>query len=138
RQPDHAGRLSSGEFRNRHPPASGTADEPGGYLPSSYRKAGELMNSVFIRQMRAEKLKARNKKAVLVPLGFLAFDFLWSIWQVSSMDPGELPVGYMMFFYQLPTMNVILLPLMISVIASRICDMEVKGDTMKLLFTLQK
>ena len=96
------------------------------------------MNSVFIRQMRAEKLKARNKKAVLVPLGFLAFDFLWAIWQVSSMDPGELPDGYMMFFYQLPTMNVILLPLMISVIASRICDMEVKGDTMKLLFTLQK
>src|SRR5699024_7306431 len=38
----------------------------------------------------------------------------------------------------LPTMNVILLPLMISVIASRICDMEVKGDTMKMLFTLQK
>ena len=35
-------------------------------------------------------------------------------------------------------MNAIMLPLMLSVIASRICDMEVKGDTMKILFTLQK
>ena len=96
------------------------------------------MSSVFIRQMRAEKLKARHKKAILVPLGFLLFQILWAIWQISSMDPQELPDGYMMFLYQLPPMNAIMLPLMLSVIASRICDMEVKGDTMKILFTLQK
>ena len=96
------------------------------------------MSSVFIRQMRAEKLKARHKNAILVPLGFLLFQILWAIWQISSMDPQELPDGYMMFLYQLPPMNAIMLPLMLSVIASRICDMEVKGDTMKILFTLQK
>ena len=96
------------------------------------------MSSVFFRQMRAEKLKARHKKALFVPLGFLLFQILWAVWQISSMKPQELPDGYMMFFYQLPPMNAIMLPLMLSVIASRICDMEVKGDTMKILFTLQK
>lgn len=96
------------------------------------------MNSEFVRQMRAEKLKARHKKAILVPLGFLAFQLLWALWQISSTEPQALSDGYMMFFYQLPPMNAIMLPLMLSVIASRICDMEVKGDTMKILFTLQK
>lgn len=96
------------------------------------------MNSVFWQQMRAEKLKARYKKAILVPLGFLGFQILWALWQVSSLKPQELPDGYMMFLYQLPPMNAIMLPLMLSVIASRICDMEVKGDTLKILFTLQK
>lgn len=96
------------------------------------------MSSVFFRQMRAEKLKARHKKALFVPLGFLLFQILWAVWQISSMKPQELPDGYMMFFYQLPPMNAIMLPLMLSVIASRVCDMEVKGDTLKILFTLQK
>ena len=78
------------------------------------------MSSVFFRQMRAEKLKARHKKALFVPLGFLLFQILWAIWQISSMDPQELPDGYMMFLYQLPPMNAIMLPLMLSVIASKI------------------
>lgn len=43
-----------------------------------------------------------------------------------------------MLFYNLPVMNTLLMPLMISVIASRVCDMEVKGDTLKILYTMQK
>lgn len=97
-----------------------------------------MSDFVFQRQMHAERLKARHKKTLLIPLGFLSFQILWAVWQVASMDSGEFSTGYMMFFYQLPPMNAIMLPLMLSVIASRICDMEVKGDTMKILFTLQK
>lgn len=89
-------------------------------------------------QLHAEHQKIRHTKAILVPLGFLGFYFLWTMWQISSMKPDEFPTGYAMLFYQLPVMNAILLPLMISVIASRICDMEVKGDTLKLLYTIQK
>ena len=77
--------------------------------------------------MRAEHQKVKHTKALLVPLGFLGFYSLWTMWQISSMKPYEFPTGYAMLFYQLPVMNAILLPLMISVIASRICDMEVKG-----------
>lgn len=95
------------------------------------------MSCQFKKLMYAERQKVRHKKVFLLPLGFLAIQILWAVWQISSLDPQELSDGYMMFFYQLPTMNAILLPLMLSVIASRICDMEVKGDTLKLLFTLQ-
>lgn len=88
--------------------------------------------------MHAEHQKVKHTKALLVPLGFLGFYFLWTMWQISSMKPDEFRTGYTMLFYQLPVMNAILLPLMISVTASRICDMEVKGDTLKLLYTIQK
>lgn len=96
------------------------------------------MNSLAYRQIQAEYQKVRRTKALLVPLGFLAFELLWTLWQVSSMKPTELSQGYLMLFYSLPIMNAILMPLLISVIASRICDMEVKGDTLKLLYTMQK
>ena len=45
------------------------------------------MSSVFIRQMRAEKLKARHKKAILVPLGFLLFQILWAICRFPPWIP---------------------------------------------------
>lgn len=96
------------------------------------------MISVLPRQLQAEHLKIRHTKAFLVPLGFLGFELLWMLWQIRSMTQKDLLSGYPMFFYQLPLMNAILLPLMISVIASRICDMEVKGDTLKILYTLQR
>lgn len=92
----------------------------------------------FFRQFYAESKKLRHTKALVIPLSFLGFWLLWMLWQISSMKPEDIIVGYPMFFYHLPVMNVILLPPMISVIASRVCDMEVKGDTRKLLYTLQK
>lgn len=96
------------------------------------------MISITARQLRAERQKIRHTKALLVPLGFLGFEILWTMWQLSSMKPSELSQGYLMLFYNLPVMNTLLMPLMISVIASRVCDMEVKGDTLKILYTMQK
>ena len=96
------------------------------------------MISITARQLRAERQKIRHTKALLVPLGFLGFEILWTMWQLSSMKPSEFSQGYLMLFYNLPVMNTLLMPLMISVIASRVCDMEVKGDTLKILYTMQK
>ena len=92
------------------------------------------MNSSTIRELRAEQKKTRHRKVWLVPLGF----FFWMLWQLSSIKEEERITGYLMLFYQLPLMNTIILPTMISVIASRLCDMEIKGDTLKLLYTLQR
>ena len=47
-------------------------------------------------------------------------------------------MGYSYILYQLPLLNVVLLPVMTAVIASRLCDMEIKGNTLKQLYTLQK
>ncbi|MDO4943021.1 MAG: ABC transporter permease [Lachnospiraceae bacterium] len=96
------------------------------------------MNVAFIRELHSEQKKARHKKIWLVPLVFLLFEMLWMLWQLSKASLNELANGYFMLFYHLPIMNTILLPIMIAVIASRLCDMEIKGDTLKLLYTMQK
>ncbi len=91
----------------------------------------------IIRQLSAEQKKARRRKIWLVPLGFLLFEHLWIFWLLTHAYAEELVTGYLMLFYQFPVMNTLILPLMIAVIASRLSDMEVKGDTLKLLYTLQ-
>lgn len=96
------------------------------------------MNRTFFRQLHAEQKKTRHRHIWLVPLSFFLFEFVWVIWQLKSAAESELVTGYLMLFYQLPITNTILFPIMISVIASRLCDMEVMGDTFKLLYTLQK
>ncbi len=93
------------------------------------------MKSLFIRQLYAERQKGRKKHLSLLPLCFLLFQVLWALWQLTHAAPEELETGYLLLFHHLPLMNTILLA---AVIASRLCDMEIKGDTLKLLYTMQK
>lgn len=90
------------------------------------------------RELKAEAMKEKGKRNSLVPLSFLVLVFFWTLFLLKGIKPEELPFGYSSLLYQYPVMNAILIPLMVSVTASRICDMEVKGDTMKILFTLEK
>lgn len=89
-------------------------------------------------ELKAEAMKQKGKRNILVPVSFLALLFFWTLFLLKGIKQEELPFGYFSLLYQYPVMNAILVPLMVSVVASRICDMEVKGDTMKILFTLEK
>lgn len=89
-------------------------------------------------ELKAEAMKQKGKRNILVPVAFLALLFFWTLFLLKGIKQEELPFGYFSLLYQYPVMNAILVPLMVSVAASRICDMEVKGDTMKILFTLEK
>lgn len=91
----------------------------------------------FFRQLSAEQKKTAHKKIWLVPSAFLLFQTLWWTFQMSHASQQDFQTGYLMSFYHFPIMNTLLLPLMIAVIASRLCDMEIKGDTLKSLYTLQ-
>lgn len=53
-------------------------------------------------------------------------------------DERFLGFGWMMALYNAPLMNAILIPTGIAVFASRIIDMEHKGNTWKLLETMQR
>ena len=84
----------------------------------------------------AEFQKARRRHdlplCVLAPLIIL----LWA----GGMKPtgaDELANAYSALFYSLPIINAILLPVLMAVLASRLWDMEIKGGTTKLLYTLQ-
>ena len=89
-------------------------------------------------ELKAEAMKQKGKRNILVPVAFLALLFFWTLFLLKGIKQEELPFGYFSLLYQYPVMNAILVPLMVSVVSSRICDMEVKGDTMKILFTLEK
>lgn len=91
-----------------------------------------------MREFTAECQKQRRRRIWLVPLGFLVILFLWVSVSRNSFDADDLAMGYSFLLYQLPLLNVVLVPVMTAVIASRLCDMEIKGNTLKLLYTLQK
>lgn len=85
-----------------------------------------------------ELKKGRHKKLWLVPLIFLVVLFLWSAYTYQNADAEDLAAGYTKMFYQVPLMNTMLMSVLLSVLASRLCDMEIKGQTLKLLYTLQQ
>lgn len=85
---------------------------------------------------RAEFQKAKRRHELLLCLLVPLVIVVW----VGGLQPAgedELANGYSALFYSIPIINAILLPVMMSVLASRLWDMEVKGSTTKLLYTLQ-
>ncbi len=61
---------------------------------------------------------------------------LW-VGGLAPADPEALANGYSALLYSLPVIEAILMPVMMAVLASRLWDMEIKGNTAKLLYTLQ-
>ena len=55
----------------------------------------------------------------------------------SLLTLEKLANGYSALLYSLPIIEAILMPVLMAVLASRLWDMEIKGNTAKLLYTLQ-
>ena len=87
---------------------------------------------------KAETYKCRYRMLWAVPLGFLVILLLWNGRTFTTLAPSERPMGYAIALYSLTLTNAIIIPIMVAVIASRLCDMEIKGNTLKLLFTLER
>ena len=92
----------------------------------------------MLREWKTEWMKLKRRKAGLLVLAFLGFTFLWIGWVVSDADAADLADGYRWMLSNLSMINTILLPTMLAMLASRLCDMEIKGNTLKLLCTLEK
>ena len=80
--------------------------------------------------------KKTKEKLMAVMLPTILFLLFWMLWQFSYMDEDETSFYYTYFTQGLLVMNTIFLPIMIAVMASRLMDMETKGNTYKLLCTL--
>lgn len=67
--------------------------------------------------------------------GFIA---VWTLWNYSKMSEVQTESGFyqLLFFYLV--INSIFLPILAAVMASRLVDMETRGNTYKLLCTMQK
>ncbi len=92
----------------------------------------------FASFVKAESYKCRYRRLWLIPLGFLVILLLWAGRVFTSLKPEELPMGYAITMYSLMLTNAIFIPVMAAVLASRLCDVEIKGNTLKLLFTLER
>lgn len=85
---------------------------------------------------RAE-LKKAHRRHDLALCFLLPFIIVLWVGGVSPSSPEELANGYSALLYSIPVIEAILLPVMMAVLASRLWDAEVKGNTLKLLYTLQ-
>ena len=84
-------------------------------------------------QIKAEQIKARRRYVWAVTVVLCLVLFLWGTFNFRNADAADFARGYSRLFYQIPLLNTVLLPLGLAVIASRLCDWEIKGNTLKLL-----
>lgn len=89
-----------------------------------------------MREFRAEMRKAHRRHDLPVVVGISLIVTLWAA-ASSPSTADELATGYSSLLYSLPIMNAVVMPVGMAALASRIWDAETKGQTCKLLFTLQ-
>ena len=85
---------------------------------------------------RAELQKAHRRHDLALCLLIPGIVVLW-VGGLAPADPEELANGYSALLYSLPVIEAILMPVMMAVLASRLWDMEIKGNTAKLLYTAE-
>lgn len=90
------------------------------------------------REWKTEWMKVRYRKIGLILGAFLVLIVLWVLWAERDAPPEQIADGYRMSFLQFSLIDTTLMPTMIAMLASRLCDAEVKGDTLKLLCTMEK
>ena len=90
----------------------------------------------MLQALHAEWQKARRRHDLVLCLTFAVILYLW-LGSTAPIGQDELANAYSALFYGVPIINTILLPVLMAVLASRLWDVEVKGYTAKLLYTLQ-
>ena len=88
------------------------------------------MKAVFL-----EFYKIRKRKIWVTVAALLLVQCLWGMWSFRNMNAKELSQGYMQCLYHFSVLNTIMMPMIAAITASRVCDLEHKGQTFKLLLT---
>lgn len=90
-----------------------------------------------MKQFLCECKKTKGKLwAILLPV--LVIILAWLFWTAGDLSEIRKQTGYTYMLTSLLLLNSIFLSITIAVMASRLMDMENKGNTYKLLCTLQK
>lgn len=86
-------------------------------------------------QMEFKKIK--RKKTGLTMCALVSIQFAWLLWSTSNPDEHELLQGWLSHLQFQPLLCAIMMPTVMSVLASRLADIEHKGNTYKQLKTLR-
>ena len=89
-----------------------------------------------MRTLYAELKKARRRHNLFVAVSISLFVLLWAT-QTGGTGEGRLEQGYWGLFYAVLVMNTVVMPLGTAVLASRLWDLESKGNSCRMLLTLQ-
>ena len=89
-----------------------------------------------MKLLRLEFYKCRRRRITLICAGILAAQLLWFGAYLTRQDPEDLAQGWMLMLYNLALVDAILLPVGTAAVASRNCELEHKGTTLKLLETM--
>ena len=90
-----------------------------------------------MRLLVTELKKIRRRHIGFLFAAALAVNFAWMLWAMSDMDKVIIYQGYYYLLLSLPLMNGIFLPTILAAAESRLCDIEIKGNTLKLLCTME-
>ena len=88
-----------------------------------------------MKLVKLEFYKCRRRKVLLVCAAVVAVELLWFGAYLARQDRADLQQGWMLLFYNLALVDAIVLPISVAALASRNCELEHKGTTLKLLET---
>ena len=89
-----------------------------------------------MKLLKLEFFKCRRRKILLVCAAVLAAELLWIVSTFLRQDAEDLRQGWMLLLYNLAMVDAIIMPISVATIASRNCELEHKGTTLKLLETM--
>lgn len=91
-----------------------------------------------MKTLQLEFYKIKRRKVWLTMFALLSVQLLWGLWALRNPKDWELASGWLSLLYYLSLLDGIMVPTMMSVLASRLADIEHKGNTYKQLETLRK
>jgi len=87
-----------------------------------------------IKTLGLEYFKIRRKKIWVMITFFIAIELLWAFMSTSmSISRNSEHAIWESIFFSVASMNGLFMPIISAIVVSRICDMEHKGSTWKLL-----
>ena len=87
----------------------------------------------MIKELSMEFYKIRHRKVGLTVLAIIAVQFFVAAYSIKRMKPYELSQGWMYSLLLFAQLNCFFMPIALTVIGSRLSDIEHKGNTFKLL-----
>ncbi|MBO5472912.1 MAG: ABC transporter permease [Lachnospiraceae bacterium] len=90
-----------------------------------------------MKTLKMEFYKIKRRKTGLTLGAMTAVQFLWCVWAFRGPDEYERLQGWLGTLYSMPLLNSIMMPTIMAVLASRLADIEHKGNTYKQLRTLR-
>lgn len=89
-----------------------------------------------MRALKEEFFKSRRKHTFLIVLAFAVIELLWLLWSFRTGQKHE--DGWFDILYNIPVLDGVICPIFAAVMAGQNADLEHRGGTYKMLFTMQK